>query len=231
MKQNVKENKSKKEMKNRRYKAGRIILLFGIFLAAMTLVNGISRQKEGKMTEEIAGKIIRFHVLGNSDSNADQKLKIKVRDAIGTFMQPKLSGIEDVEKSREIVTDNLSGIEEQASEIIAEEGYTYQVSAKLAKTDFPEKTYGAYTFPEGNYEALEVVIGSGEGRNWWCVMYPNMCFSNSTYQVVDEKAEESLEKILTPKEYKSLMENKEYKVKFALTDFLKDIRDSVAISH
>ena len=127
--------------------------------------------------------------------------------------------------------ENLSAIEEQAEKVISEEGYTYTVSARLANTDFPEKTYGPYTFQAGNYEALEVTIGNGEGHNWWCVMYPNLCFFNSTYEVVDEEAEKSLERVLTPEEYKSLMEDKNYQVKFAIADLWKDVKEAVAISH
>lgn len=192
-------------------------------VTAIIVAVGANQYQQHKMTEEIADKIIRFHILANSDSEEDQQLKLKVRDAIGTFMQPKLSDVSDIEESRKIVTENLSAIEEQAEKVIAEEGYTYTVSAKLAQADFPEKSYGPYTFQAGNYEALEVTIGNGEGHNWWCVMYPNLCFFNSTYEIVDEEAEKSLERALTPEEYKSLMENKNYEVKFALADLWKDI--------
>lgn len=198
-------------------------------IASVIAVGGKQYQQQ-KMTEEIAGKIIRFHVLANSDSEEDQQLKLKVRDAIGTFMQPKLNGVSNIDESRQIVTENLSAIEELAEKIIAEEGYTYAVSARLADIDFPEKTYGPYTFAAGTYEALEVTIGNGEGHNWWCVMYPNLCFFNSTYEVVDEEAEKSLERVLTREEYKSLMENKDYEVKFAFADLWKDITKAVAIS-
>lgn len=203
---------------------------FMLAAVALLIAMGGKQYQQYKMTEEIAGKIIRFHVLANSDSGEDQQLKIKVRDAIGSFMQPKLSGVSDIETSREIVKENLSAIEKEAEKVITEEGYTYKASAQLSNIDFPEKTYGPYTFQAGNYEALEVTIGSGEGHNWWCVMYPNLCFFNSTYEVVDEEAEKSLERILTPEEYKSLMENKDYEVKFALADLWKDITEAVAIS-
>lgn len=194
-------------------------------------VTGYQRYQQREMAEEIAGKIIRFHILANSDSEEDQQLKLKVRDAIGSFMQPKLVEVTEIEESRQIVMENLSAIEEQAEKVISEEGYTYTVSARLANTDFPEKTYGPYTFQAGNYEALEVTIGNGEGHNWWCVMYPNLCFFNSTYEVVDEEAEKSLERVLTPEEYKSLMEDKNYQVKFAIADLWKDVKEAVAISH
>lgn len=217
------------------YRGNRLRKVFILkkFLAAavvmIIVIVGYKQYQQYRMTEEIAGKIIRFHVLANSDSDEDQQLKLKVRDTIGSFMQPKLSEAENITKSRQIVTENLPAIEEEAEKVIAEEGYTYTVSAKLAKTDFPEKTYGQYTFPAGKYEALEVTIGEGGGQNWWCVMYPNLCFYGSTYEVVDEEAEKSLERVLSPKEYKSLMENKNYEVKFGFWDFWKDIAESVAI--
>ena len=97
------------------------------------------------------------------------------------------------------------------------------MQASLTVTDFPEKTYGDYTFPAGKYEALEVVIGDGGGHNWWCVMYPNLCFFNSVYEVVDDEAKASLQRALTPEEYKSLMENKNYEVKFALLEKVKEL--------
>lgn len=203
--------------------------IFVLTAAAVVVLLGARQYQNNKMTEEIAEKIIRFHVLANSDSKEDQQLKLKVRDAIGNFMQPRLSGISDIEKSRQVVEKNLLAIEEEAKKVISEEGYTYTVSAKLTKTQFPQKTYGNYTFQAGSYEALEVIIGKGGGQNWWCVMYPNLCFFGSTYEVVDKEAEKSLECVLTPEEYKSLMENKDYEVKFALRDFWKDITEAVAI--
>ncbi len=179
--------------------------------------------RKQRMTEEIAQKVIRFHVLANSDTQTDQELKLKVRDAIGSYMQPRLSGISDIDKSRRVIQKNLPQITETAEKIIAREGYTYDVKASLKVTDFPQKTYGDYTFPEGRYEALEVVIGNGRGHNWWCVMYPNLCFYNSVYEVVDEEAEKSLQRTLTPEEYKSLMEGKDYKVRFALLERIQEL--------
>ncbi|MBU5473669.1 MAG: stage II sporulation protein R [Clostridiales bacterium] len=202
-----------------------------LVVVAICLVIGGKQYQQHKMAEEIAGKIIRFHVLANSDSQEDQNLKLEVRDAIGAFMQPRLANVTDIESSRQIVQESIPDIEQKAEEVISEKGYTYTVSARLSNIDFPEKTYGPYTFQAGNYEALEVVIGEGEGHNWWCVMYPNLCFFNSTYEVVDAEAEKSLEQILTPEEYQSLMEDKNYEIKFAFLDFWKDIKESVAIFH
>ncbi len=195
-----------------------------ILLLAALLIGllGCRQYKTHVLAEEIAGKIIRFHVRANSDAQLDQELKLKVRDAVGSCMQPMLSGVSDIEKSRKIIKASLPKIERTAEETIAAQGFSYSVTASLAAVEFPEKTYGSYTFPAGIYEALEVVIGEGKGQNWWCVMYPNLCFYNSVYEVVDEKAEKSLERALTKEEYESLMENKNYEVKFAFLDWLKE---------
>lgn len=135
------------------------------------------------MQRNMAQKVLRFHVLANSDSREDQALKLKVRDQVGTLMAEKLKDADSLEESERIVKANLNLIENCAADVISAEGYAYPVSAALENCTFPEKTYGTYTFPGGVYEALRVVIGSGEGHNWWCVMYPNLCFANSMYEV------------------------------------------------
>ncbi|MCI8496144.1 MAG: stage II sporulation protein R [Lachnospiraceae bacterium] len=196
----------------------------GITLAVSALLlGGLWQSNQQNMTQEIAQKVIRFHVRANSDAKADQELKLKVRDAVGAYMQPKLAGIFDIEMSRQTLKKSLSQIEETAAHVIAKEGYDYGVTAALTITDFPEKTYGDYTFPAGQYEALELVIGKGAGHNWWCVMYPNLCFFNSVYEVVDEEAERSLQQVLTKEEYQSLMEKKNYKVTSLLAERIREI--------
>ena len=174
--------------------------------------------------EDIAKRVLRFHVLANSDSEEDQALKLKVRDAVGSYMAPKMKEASDVEDCERIVEENMQKITAAAEEVIREEGYDYTVTAQLGDVKFPVKTYGAYTFPAGTYEALNLVIGAGEGHNWWCVMYPNMCFSGAEYEVVDREAKEALEQALTPEEYASLMENKNYEVSFKYLTFLNKDR-------
>ena len=170
--------------------------------------------------EDIATRVLRFHVVANSDSKADQSLKLKVRDAIGTYMAPRVKEADSMAECEKIVEASIPDILQTAENVIKKEGYEYSVTASLGQADFPVKTYGAYTFPEGEYEALNVVIGEGDGHNWWCVMYPNMCFSGSAYEIVDEEAKESLERALTPEEYESLMEDKNYEIRFKYLSFL-----------
>ena len=107
----------------------------------------------------IASKILRFHVLANSDSHADQEVKEKVRDAVGVYLQPLLQDSESLEETKQIVTENMQQIITVAENTLQENGYTYPVCARITNTSFPEKSYGAYTFPKGEYEALQIVIG------------------------------------------------------------------------
>lgn len=192
--------------------------------AAMAVILAIAfyQYKQEELVRSISEKVIRFHVLANSDSSQDQSLKLKVRDAVGAYMQQELAGVSDVEKSREIVSRDIDEIVAVAQGVIRQEGFTYDVTAGLTQTEFPEKTYGSYTFPAGDYEALKIVIGEGEGKNWWCVMYPNLCFYNSVYEVVDENAEESLRQVLTSEEYAAIMESGEYEVRFKWLSFLNE---------
>ena len=171
----------------------------------------------------IAEKILRFHILANSDSDKDQKVKEKVRDAIGNYLAPQLEEARDLSDTKNIVTRHMDEIVTVAEETLEKEGYSYGASARLATVDFPVKTYGSYTFPAGEYEALEITLGEGNGHNWWCVLYPNMCFQGSMYEVIDEEAEESLREVLTEEEYHSIIEDGDYQVKFKYLTFLNGL--------
>lgn len=167
----------------------------------------------------IASKILRFHVLANSDSKEDQAIKEVVRDAVGTYMQPLLEEADSLEETKQIVNDNLGVIIEIAKTTLEEHGYDYDVDACITKTDFPEKEYGSYTFPRGKYEALQITIGEGKGQNWWCVLYPNMCFKGTVYEVVEEDAGEALREVLSPWEYADVFESEDVKLRFKFLEY------------
>ena len=170
--------------------------------------------RNDRLQQDIADKILRFHVIANSDSKEDQQLKLKIRDSIGTYLQEKLQNVSSLNACIAIVEQEKTAIETCAKEVMEQEGVSYSVKAEIAQVDFPVKSYGTYTFPAGNYQALRVTIGEGEGKNWWCVMYPNMCFSGSMYEVVDEKAKEELHAVLTEEEYQEIMAEGKIHVKF-----------------
>lgn len=174
------------------------------------------------LQQGISEKILRFHVLANSDSGEDQALKLKVRDAVGTYLAKPLAEAESLEESEAIVEENIPEIEQVAGNVVQEEGYDYTVDASLESCMFPEKTYGEYTFPAGEYQALRLVIGEGGGHNWWCVMYPNLCFSGSMYQV-DEQSGEKLQAELTNEEYAAVLQSGDYKVRFKILRFMNRV--------
>ena len=196
-------------------------ILLGVNLTMFLLV-GTQYMRHLRLQEGIAQKVLRFHVLANSDSREDQALKLAVRDAVGERMAELLGGVESRAECEQVVERHLEEIERTAEAVLAENGCSYEVHASLGETDFPAKTYGSYTFPAGTYEALNVVIGDGAGHNWWCVMYPNMCFSGSVYEVVDDAAGEALRQTLDEEEYRAVFSSGNYEVRFKYLSFLLD---------
>lgn len=199
-------------------------ILVGVNVFLLVLL-GVQYEKRQRLQQSIAGKVLRFHVLANSDEAFDQELKLKVRDAVGAQMAELLSDAQSRAECEQIIQSELDEIDQTAERVIKEEGYSYETETFLRKVQFPVKTYGDYTFPAGTYEALEIVIGEGEGHNWWCVMYPNMCFSGSVYKVVEEDAKEALREVLSEEEYEQVLSSGNYEVQFKYLTFLNELTE------
>ncbi|HHX11810.1 MAG TPA: stage II sporulation protein R, partial [Clostridiales bacterium] len=160
------------------------VFLFLLVLLFSGVLMGSDRpyiEDEGETASNIADEIIRFHVIANSDSKEDQDLKLKVKDGLVKEMAPYLSEARSIAEARDILFSNLNKMEELAQTIIIQSGYDYTVKASLGHKNFPIKVYGDYSFPSGIYEALSITIGDGQGKNWWCVMFPPLCFVDETY--------------------------------------------------
>lgn len=136
---------------------------------------------------ELAGSVLRLHVLANSDSTEDQELKLKVRDRILAEAEVILPKQGTIEETAQVIEDNLSRFAAAGSEIVAEEGFSYPVGVELTQTWFPTKEYDGFSLPAGEYQALRVTIGDGGGQNWWCVVFPPLCL-NSVSESVEETA-------------------------------------------
>lgn len=143
-----------------------------IFACIAVFVCGFSVQREAV---ELSDKLVRLHVVANSDSEADQALKLRVRDAVLDCLRPRLEGVEDAETAREIIADSLPAIESAAREIIDGEEAPYAVAATLCREDFPTTEYDNFSLPAGEYLSLRVKIGAAAGHNWWCVVFPPIC--------------------------------------------------------
>ena len=147
-----------------------------LFLAAF-LASGAMALQTG---QELSDKVVRLHVLAHSDSEEDQALKQKVRDRILACAEPLLTGAADRREAEALLRGRLPELERMAAEEIRANGYDYAVTVELEDTVFPTREYEGFTLPAGKYLALRAVIGAGEGRNWWCVVFPPLCAAASS---------------------------------------------------
>ena len=150
------------------------VLIISCFCAFMP-VNG---------EQKIYSDIIRLHILANSDSEEDQNLKLEVRDYILDDIANLTKDSQNVAEAAEKIQSGLKDIELKAGEFISQKGYDYKINAVLSKEIYPERTYSDisdedYIFPSGEYQSLRIIIGEGEGKNWWCVLFPPLCLSGS----------------------------------------------------
>ena len=160
------------EMRSRKENCLRILeLALAIAVACTLLWGALSLRRQ----EALADRMVRLHVLANSDSEEDQALKLQVRDSIIGYAEDILRSSHDREDAAKRLEQALPELEHLAADTIAQNGYDYAVTAELADTTFPTREYEDFTLPAGEYLALRVVIGAGEGHNWWCVVFPPLC--------------------------------------------------------
>lgn len=204
----------------------KIIMIFcTVVLSFAVIWSLIEAIQANNVQEGIADKIIRFHVIANSDSKEDQELKLTVKNKVVAYMEQLLEEANGVVETRKIIIENMDKIEATARQALEEEGSVYPVRAELARCYFPVKTYGDITFPDGEYEALRITIGNAEGKNWWCVMYPKLCFVDSLYTVVPEESKRELKRVLTEEEYRQVLygEGNKIQIRFKLLDYAKSV--------
>lgn len=161
--------------------------------------------QENETQQSIASGIVRLHVVANSDVEADQNLKLKVRDQVVSYLQKRLKHVTNVNEARALMNQERALLSDLAQQVMRAEGYDYRAEVSLGSCYFLIKKYGDLTFPAGDYQALMIRIGQGEGKNWWCVMYPSLCFVDSTYQVVPEESKEKLKETMTKEDYEMLL--------------------------
>lgn len=186
-----------------------------IFLLAM---NGY-RQSGERLASRIAPEIIRFHIMANSDAKEDQDLKLEVRDYLLSIIYDDLDRSASKTEIKNYITQKKPYLEQEADQFIASRGYGYQTAISLTNRYFPEKTYGDMTFPNGTYEAVTVTIGSGRGHNWWCVLYPPLCFTDAVCAEVPDSSKDTLEHLLAPADYSELLKG-DVKVRLKLFELL-----------
>lgn len=175
------------------------------------------------VTTDIADSVFRLHVIANSDSDEDQNLKYIVRDKVIEYMSSISQNASSKEEVIKIAKANLDKIQAIAAQTIRDNGYTYSVNVEVGNFSFPSKRYGDITLPPGYYDALRIKIGKAEGQNWWCVMFPPLCFVDVTSGVVPDESKEIMKENLSKEEFDLISKNSnEVKVKFKIVEVLQN---------
>ena len=192
------------------------LLFLYVFISAQNYVSAVSTN--------ISDAVFRLHVIANSNTDEDQSLKLKVRDNLLEFMNEMCSNCSTKQEAISIAQKNKSNFQKIAEQTIIENGYNYSVKININNFYFPTKNYGDISLPAGLYDALRVEIGEAKGENWWCVMFPSLCFVDISSGIVDDSAKDNLEENLKKESYKIIsdQENTNIKFKFKLIEFFAE---------
>lgn len=179
------------------------------FLTAFLIALAARQQGEEALAGRIAPEILRFHILANSDSGADQQLKMEVKGLVLDYVNENLGGSATKDETVSWLLDHKPDIETMAADYIRSQGKDYAVSLSLTRDYFPTKAYGDMVFPCGTYDAARITIGSGRGHNWWCVLYPPLCYVDSMNAVVPESSKQTLRTLIPDDDYQALLPENE----------------------
>ena len=193
----------------------RIWEIVALIFVVVLLASGVDAVRT---QEALSEKVVRLHVLANSDTEADQALKLEVRDAILSYAEPLLDRVSDQKEAEAVLRGQLLELEETAAEVIHSAGYSYPVTVELDKTDFPTREYPSFSLPAGEYLALRVLIGEAAGQNWWCVVFPPLCSA-----VAADFSDTIENTCFSEEEIAFITEEKiEYQIKFKIVELLAD---------
>lgn len=175
------------------------------------------------VSDNLSDNFFRLHILANSDSKQDQDLKLKIRDAIIEYMSAQDFSNSTKSEVMSVVENSLDSYKAIAQTVIANEGLNYNVSAEVGNFHFPTKVYGNISLPAGYYDALRIKIGNAEGQNWWCSLFPPLCFVDISSGVIDEDSKNNLKENLSDEEFAIVTSSDEkLKLKFKLLEFFSN---------
>ena len=202
----------------KRFIKNSFIILFLLFLYILISAQNYSFA----ISSDLSQAVFRLHVIANSNSKEDQDLKLKVRDNLLNYMNNICSDCKTKAEAMKIANENKQIFQEIAEKTIKENGYNYDVKVNINNFYFPTKSYGDISLPAGYYDALRVEIGKAEGQNWWCVMFPSLCFIDISSGIVDKSGKENLEKNVEDESFKIISQsenNSSIKFKFKIIEF------------
>lgn len=183
-----------------------------IFLISLIIFSSLA--PVSSMSKDIGNKVLRLHILANSDSKEDQELKLKVRDRI--LENSNLYNCKNIDDAILNAKNNINFYEEIAKEVLNENGYNYDVKVVVDNEYFDVREYKDFTLPSGYYNTIKIIIGQGKGHNWWCVMYPSVCISGCI---------KDFDKVLT-KDEKKMITSKKYIPKFKIIEIINKLKMS-----
>jgi len=193
-----------------------VLLFVYTFICAFSYVNAVSTN--------IQNSVFRLHVIANSDSEEDQNLKYIVRDKVLEYINSISGNQTSKEDVIKLATENIDEIKKIAENIIYENGYNYEVKLNIGNFAFPTKTYGDISLPPGYYDALTIEIGKAQGQNWWCVMFPPLCFVDVTSGIVPQESKKIIKENLSEEEYELISENSNnISFKFKIIEMFQNI--------
>lgn len=171
-----------------------------------------------KDCESVSNKVLRLHIIANSDYEYDQSLKLKVRDRVLDYSSEIFKNVKDKRDAELAASGNIDTIKRVALDEIHNQGYDYPVNVELTNMYFTTRVYDTVTLPAGNYDALRISIGEGKGHNWWCVMFPQLCVGSS-------KKDEVVDEVLSTDESNIVKNRDRYEIKFKIVEFLNSIKN------
>jgi stage II sporulation protein R len=189
----------------------RKLIGFGLALAAIVWIVSVITDRQ-----QLNDNIIRLHVVAHSDSEADQALKLQVRDAVIDYLQEDMEQLEDPAAAKEYLQGKLTELETVANNVLHEAGCLLRAVVTLTKESFAKRDYLTFSLPAGVYESLRIVIGEGVGQNWWCVVFPRLCLPATAAEFEDTAAGAGFDQALTD----TLQQKKGYQVRFFFLDCL-----------
>ena len=193
-------------------------MVIAIFATGILTWNIFLNLETKSTVSVLSHSAIRFHILANSDSVSDQTLKMRVKESVVNYIYEKTGDFKTVDEAKNFILNNDKTIKSIATKAIADNGYDYTVSSTFGFSDFPVKTYGDVIFPKGTYTSYTIKIGNGKGHNWWCVLYPQLCFVDASSGTVPDSSKERLKDSLGEREYKTI-------IKFKYLKFLNNFLD------
>lgn len=181
------------------------------------------------ISSDLSKSVFRLHVIANSDSDEDQSLKLQVRDKLLDYMNSITANVRSKDDAIQIAQDHQKDFQIIAEQTILDKGYSYPVTVEIGNYEFPTKQYGDITLPSGYYDALRVKIGKASGHNWWCVMFPPLCFVDVTSGIVPDSSKEQLKENMSSEDYSIISnDNSVTEFKFKIVELFKNFNTRLA---